>query len=132
MATTADNMMIRCVLLSLLVVLQSSPTEALFDCLKCPTDDRLDPKCLINIIPPWPICLFHDVNYFLAKAEDGASRCCGDDISKCRCPKKDTGKFQDQIGDWCKGVAKCPAKASDFEKEIDDLDTPVEVEKALK
>jgi len=95
--------MIRYLLLSLLVVLLSSPVEALF----CPKDDSLDPKCLENIIPPWPICLFHDVDYFLSKSLDGSSRCCGDDISECKCPKKDTDKFKSKIGEWCAGVATC-------------------------
>jgi hypothetical protein len=53
------TMMLRSLLLSLLAVLLISPTVALFDCLKCPTDDSLDPKCLINIIPPWLVSTFH-------------------------------------------------------------------------
>jgi hypothetical protein len=125
-------MMLRSLLLSLLAVLLISPTVALFDCLKCPTDDSLDPKCLINIIPPWPICLFHDTKYFLAKAVDGASRCCGDDTSKCRCPKQDTDKYKKSIGDWCAGIAKCPQSAVK-EDEIDKVkNAQGEVEEALQ
>ena len=46
-------------------------------------------------------------------AIDGSTRCCDGeaaaaDMSECRCPKKDTAKFLDAIGDWCKGVASCP------------------------
>lgn len=120
----------RSFLLSLLVAALASPSQAFLDCLKCPSDDSLDPKCLINIIPPWPICLFYDLNYFLAKAVDGSSRCCGDDISGCRCPKKDTDKFKDRIGDWCKGVATCPQQSDkQEEEELVDVDTSVETKK---
>mmetsp|Transcript_34557 Transcript_34557/g.101559 ORF Transcript_34557/g.101559 Transcript_34557/m.101559 type:complete len:132 (+) Transcript_34557:157-552(+) len=85
-------------------------------CLKCPDDPSLPIGCLKNIIPPWPICLFHDVDYFRRVALDGATRCCDGedaaaDMSECRCPKKDTAKFVDSIGDWCKGVASCPTDA---------------------
>lgn len=82
-------------------------------CLKCPYDDTLPLECIKNIIPPWPICLFHDIDYFRKVAIDGSTRCCDGeaaaaDMSECRCPKKDTTKFVDSIGDWCKGVASCP------------------------
>jgi hypothetical protein len=86
----------------------SSLWEKAWNCFHCPTSDQYDPLCLTNALPPWPICLFHDVDYFVAKAKDGATRCCvGDDLSECRCPKKDTPEFLDKIGDWCDGVQKC-------------------------
>lgn len=77
------------------------------DCFTCPTSDQYDPECLKNAIPPWPICLFHDVDYFVEKSKDGASRCCTDDLTECRCPKKDTPQFLDQIEGWCQGIQKC-------------------------
>lgn len=77
-----------------------------------------------------PICLFHDAKYFLAKAVDGASRCCGDDTSKCRCPKQDTDKYKKSIGDWCAGIAKCPQSTA--EDEVDDVNEELEVEEALE
>mmetsp|Transcript_11981 Transcript_11981/g.19864 ORF Transcript_11981/g.19864 Transcript_11981/m.19864 type:complete len:135 (-) Transcript_11981:133-537(-) len=79
---------------------------------KCPTDDSYDPACLRSVIPPWPICLFKNVDDFVDHAQDSAIRCCGDDTSDCRCPKKDTDKFQDSIGEWCKGVASCGIEMS--------------------
>ena len=79
----------------------------LTSCLQCPTTDDYSEECLIYALPPWPICLFHDANYFVAKSIDGASRCCQDDLTECRCPKKDSPKFLDQIGGWCKGVQAC-------------------------
>ena len=79
-----------------------------FKCLfKCPKSDAYDPACLRSAIPPWPICLFHSVDDFVDHAQDSATRCCGDDISACRCPKKNTDKFLNDIGEWCRGVASC-------------------------
>jgi hypothetical protein len=49
----------------------------------------------------------HNVEYFVAKAKEGASRCCGDDLTDCKCPKKDTDKFKDNIGAWCADIATC-------------------------
>lgn len=90
--------------------------------LKCPYDDTLPIECIKNIIPPWPICLFHDIDYFRRVALDGATRCCDGesaaaDMSECRCPKKDTTKFVDSIGAWCKGVASCPKDDGEGEGE---------------
>jgi hypothetical protein len=100
--------MIRPIVLSLLVTLLASSAQAgLFAFCSCPTDDRYSAECLKSSIPPWPICLFHDAEYFVEKAEDGATRCCGGDITDCRCPKKDTEKFQEAIGEWCDGVKTC-------------------------
>lgn len=129
------TMMMRSLLLSLLLILFSSPAQALFDCFKCPTDMNLNPKCLINVLPPWPICLLYDIDYFVAKAVDASTRCCGDDISKCHCPKKDTDDFKSRIGDWCAGVATCPqTKAAVVveEVELDMEESVVEVEEALE
>jgi hypothetical protein len=51
--------------------------------------------------------LLHDVESFVTKAKDGATRCCSEDKSECRCPKKSVPKFMERIGDWCEGVQKC-------------------------
>ena len=87
-------------------------TEAKF-CFKClfhcPKDDSYDPACLRSALPPWPICLFHSVDDFVEHAKDSATRCCGDDTTDCRCPKKASTKFQNHIAEWCIGVASCGA-----------------------
>jgi|EP01083_Nonionella_stella_P088805 hypothetical protein len=80
---------------------------------ECPTDDSIDPACLDSAIPPWPICKFGTVDDFVSKAKDGATRCCGDDISECKCPKKDTDAFLDKITSWCDGVSKCPSDTTE-------------------
>ncbi len=74
---------------------------------ECPTDDGYPQSCLDKVIPPWPICKFGSVDQFVEKAKDGASRCCGTDLSECKCPKKDTDKFLNEIGAWCDGVSTC-------------------------
>uniref|UniRef100_A0A7S2H0G9 Extracellular membrane protein CFEM domain-containing protein n=1 Tax=Helicotheca tamesis TaxID=374047 RepID=A0A7S2H0G9_9STRA len=77
--------------------------------LKCPTDDSYSPECLKSALPPWPICLFHDVPTFVNHAIDSGTRCCKDDgdMSECKCPHKDEEKFKKYIGGWCDGVAAC-------------------------
>ena len=119
----------------LVAVLTGHARASLFSvpkCLKCPDDPDLPIGCLKNIIPPWPICLFHDVDYFRKVALDGATRCCDGedaaaDMSACRCPKKDKAQFLDSIGDWCKGVSSCP---TDDPAEVG-VDTGVEADAAI-
>eukprot|EP00978_Attheya_sp_CCMP212_P012800 scaffold31989_cov54-Attheya_sp.AAC.3 len=82
--------------------------DRVLKCFKCPTSEDYEPSCLKSSIPPWPICLLHGVDYWVHTAEDSATRCCAaDDLSECKCPKKDTPDFQNLIGDWCNGVSKC-------------------------
>jgi hypothetical protein len=102
--------------LTLFVLCASFSHAAWLDCFKCPTDDRYGPECLANSIPPWPICLFHTASFFVEKSLDGATRCCQEDKSECRCPQKESPKFIEDIDDWCKGVKTC----SDSNKDDDD------------
>jgi len=84
-------------------------------CFSCPTSDDYSAECVENITPPWPICLLHTTDFWVDKAMDSATRCCGDDLSECKCPKKDTRKFLDRIDDYCDGVATC---AEDDKKKL--------------
>lgn len=100
------------VLLSLLAF--GANQAGFLDCFKCPTSDDYSHECLEHVLPPWPICLSNDAEYFVEKAKDSVPRCCSDDLSECRCPKKDTPKFLDKIDDYCEGVQKCmPCKSGD-------------------
>ena len=102
----------RCVALLavLLTALPVADAKFCFKCLfHCPKDDSYDPACLRSALPPWPICWFHSVDDFVDHARDSATRCCGDDTSDCRCPKRKSAKFQDHIVAWCVGVASCGA-----------------------
>ena len=104
-------------LLALFVLVLSAPGIHAWEwCFKCPTDEKYDAACLRSAIPPWPICLAHNAEYFVRNAKESASRCCGDDIRQCRCPKKDTVTFQNKIGEWCAGVASCTAGNDDNEE----------------
>ncbi len=101
-----------CLRIFILVVITVASVTIFYseaDCpfFECPTDESYPKTCLDNVIPPWPICKFGTVEKFVAKAKDGATRCCGDDLSACKCPKKDTDKFLDEIGPWCDGVSTC-------------------------
>ncbi len=86
-----------------------SGLTAFNDCpfFECPTSDSYPESCLDSVLPPWPICKFKTVDDWVACSQDSATRCCGDDLSECKCPKKDTEAFLDKIGDWCAGVATC-------------------------
>mmetsp|Transcript_16549 Transcript_16549/g.24755 ORF Transcript_16549/g.24755 Transcript_16549/m.24755 type:complete len:146 (-) Transcript_16549:247-684(-) len=74
---------------------------------ECPSDESYPASCTDSVIPPWPICKFHSVEDWVASAQDSATRCCGDDLTDCKCPKKDDEKFLNKIGEWCQGVDSC-------------------------
>ena len=96
-------------LLVLATSISSVQSRLSLACFKCPTSDDYSPECIDAISPPWPICLLHSADYFVDSAIDSATRCCLEDgdLSECKCPKKDTAKFLNKIGDYCKGVEIC-------------------------
>lgn len=96
-------------LLVLATTISSVQSRLSLACFKCPTSDDYSPECIDAISPPWPICLLHSADYFVDSAIDSATRCCLEDgdLSECKCPKKDTAKFLNKIGDYCKGVEIC-------------------------
>lgn len=66
-------------------------------------------ECVESSIPPWPICLFHNVTYFVDAAVASASRCCDfDNLEDCGCPLKYKEKWQDIMTDWCAKIESCP------------------------
>lgn len=77
-------------------------------CKKCPTDPTYSSDCLSGVIPPFPICCGRDsAKEWVEHAKDAATRCCVDDMSKCKCPIKEEHKFQDKIGAYCSAVVAC-------------------------
>ncbi len=70
----------------------------------CPTDDSIPAACLAAVTPPFPVCLGATAVEWVAKAVDSSTRCCGDDISRCRCPVKDGERFREMIGAYCDAV----------------------------
>ena len=75
---------------------------------KCPTDPNYSDECLSGVIPPSPICCGRaSAKEWVDHAKDAATRCCADDMSKCKCPIKEENKFQDKIGEYCSAVVAC-------------------------
>lgn len=72
----------------------------------CPKDDNISQTCLDAILPPFPICLGRTAAEWVDHAKDSATRCCVDDMSQCKCPKKDTDAFKAKIGAYCKAVTE--------------------------
>ena len=93
-----------------LLLLTSSSKCPFFECLK---DDSYEKACLDSVIPPWPICKFKSLKDWVEKAKNGATRCCGNDLSECKCPHKDTDIFKEKIGPWCDAVNKCPGDSGE-------------------
>jgi hypothetical protein len=88
------------------------------DCHKgCPKDDSYDPKCLASAMPPYPICTRQTPAEWVKKAIDGASRCCGDDLSDCKCPVKESDHFLSKIGAHCDGIEICKLQVMAMELE---------------
>lgn len=100
-----------------------NPINGWLSCFHCPTSDDYDPACVDAIMPPWPICLFHSVDYWVENAIDSESRCCGDDISECKCPHKDTAKFKERIEAYCEGVQKCKSSRELFHSNANPFDS---------
>jgi hypothetical protein len=69
-------------------------------------------NCVESSIPPYPLCLFHDVEYFVNSAIASASRCCGNmndaDYEQCKCPLKSQLWWQEKIIGWCEDILECP------------------------
>ena len=68
-----------------------------------------DIECVEASIPPWPICLFHNVTYFVDSAISSASRCCDfGNLEECTCPVKFKKKWKVVMKQWCPKIATCP------------------------
>ena len=48
----------------------------------------------------------------MQRAFDSHDRCCGDDLSECRCPRKNSDRFDLKIDDFCESAVVCIATAS--------------------
>eukprot|EP00980_Cylindrotheca_fusiformis_P024344 scaffold11783_cov120-Cylindrotheca_fusiformis.AAC.4 len=96
-----------CIVVLLVFVGFGANQAGILDCFKCPTSDNYSDECLQHVLPPWPICLANNAEYFVEKAKGSAPRCCTGDLSECHCPKKDSPKFLNRIDDYCSRVQKC-------------------------
>eukprot|EP00584_Thalassiosira_punctigera_P015332 CAMPEP_0172570106 /NCGR_PEP_ID=MMETSP1067-20121228/126209_1 /TAXON_ID=265564 ORGANISM="Thalassiosira punctigera, Strain Tpunct2005C2" /NCGR_SAMPLE_ID=MMETSP1067 /ASSEMBLY_ACC=CAM_ASM_000444 /LENGTH=97 /DNA_ID=CAMNT_0013362115 /DNA_START=69 /DNA_END=359 /DNA_ORIENTATION=- len=65
---------------------------------ECPTDASFTQACWEAVTPPFPICEAKTTAEWVTHALDSSTRCCGEDISECKCPVKDGAKFREKIG----------------------------------
>ena len=74
---------------------------------KCPDDDRFPVGCEI-LMPPYPGCLNAKlIDWIHYAATSGGPDCCGDDMSACRCPIKDSEHFSMAIEYGCQEIHTC-------------------------
>jgi hypothetical protein len=90
----------------------SWPAKFKCSCFSCPRSDDYSPECLDAITPPWPICLRHSSEEWVNIAIDSIPRCCGDDLTNCKCPMKDSQYFLNRIDDYCDGADICSKEIS--------------------
>jgi hypothetical protein len=104
----------------------ADPYESFFDRFYCtdPYDfvmqnTEYDIQCVSASIPPWPMCLFHDVPYFIDAALASASRCCDlENLDKCKCPFKTQQEFRDGMLEWCPKIETCKSSVEGDEVNI--------------
>lgn len=66
-------------------------------------------SCVENSIPPWPLCLLHNVTYFIQASISSSNRCCDfTNLEACRCPFKEHPMFQEKMEGWCDNIETCP------------------------
>ena len=95
--------------------------DSFLDRFVCPTPEEFveenpdyDFDCVDGSIPPWPICLFHNVTYFIDAAVASASRCCDfENLGECKCPFKNETMWRDIMMNWCPKIDKCPTPQGD-------------------
>jgi hypothetical protein len=76
-------------------------------------------ECVEASIPPWPMCLFHDVDYFIDSAISSANRCCDpDDLEACRCPLKYDVRWRSKMAEWCPKIDECLTPDLDIKTEL--------------
>ncbi len=107
-----------CLFLSYLssIVVKAELYDSFYDRFSCPDpyefveeNPDYDIDCVENSIPPWPICLFHNVTYFIDAAVSSASRCCDfENLDDCGCPLKYKEKWQAIMTEWCPKIDTCP------------------------
>lgn len=56
----------------------------------CPYDERFPQGCEI-LMPPFPTCMNAKfIDWMVYAMNDGSPNCCGDDLSACTCPVKNS------------------------------------------
>ena len=89
------------------LLLKAVEAKSWLSCFHCPTSEDYSFECRHGVIPRWPLCLMYTVDDWVDMAIDSSTRCCGDDRTDCKCPKKDTWRFKKRIGDYCEAAKQC-------------------------
>lgn len=83
-------------------------------------------ECVESSLPPWPLCLFHGVDYFVDAAISSASRCCDyQDNEECRCPFKEKMWWKNKMKGWCEDISSCTVSE---ERRLASVDSKLETE----
>lgn len=82
---------------------------------ECPKPDKDNAKyseaCYEATQPPYFVCKNMKPDEWVEKALDSYPRCCGDDLSECKCPVKDYWFFKNKIDSYCAKVEECDPPA---------------------
>ena len=80
---------------------------------ECPKPDeyKYSEACYEATQPPYFVCKDMKPDEWVEKALDSYPRCCGDDLSECKCPVKDYWFFKNKIGSYCAKVEECDPPA---------------------
>ena len=85
----------------------TDPEAELGNHIGCPEDDRFPVGCEM-LMPPYPKCLEGDfVDWVHAAMIEGGPDCCGEDLTACKCPIKDSALFESAIADGCEEIQIC-------------------------
>ena len=107
--------------LSLLLFVFAISTEAeaaFWSAAPCPepeADAKYSQECYKATEPPSFVCKNMKPDEWVEKALESYPRCCGDDLSECRCPVKNVYPyFQAKIDDYCAKVELCNPSSAGF------------------
>ncbi len=82
--------------------------------------------CVESSIPPWPLCLFHGVKYFVDAAVASANRCCDFQSNEdCSCPLKNRRFWKRKMKNWCEDISSCPGSG---DRRLDSIDSKLVTE----
>mmetsp|Transcript_2817 Transcript_2817/g.5093 ORF Transcript_2817/g.5093 Transcript_2817/m.5093 type:complete len:148 (+) Transcript_2817:98-541(+) len=82
----------------------------------CPQSEtnKYSEECYKATCPPPFVCDKMTPDEWVEKALESYPRCCGDDLTECKCPVKDVWPpFKAKIGDYCAKVEICEPSATD-------------------
>lgn len=82
---------------------------------ECPqpgADAQYSDECYKATEPPYFVCKNMTPDEWVEKALESYPRCCGEDLSECKCPVKDYWFFKNKIDGYCAKVNICREPSS--------------------